>query len=354
MGEASLVKSAASRTEPYAPSWFDHLKRWVERLPVPIWLFYLALGAVLLLCQLIAQWQAGNLLPGSIPPYHAWFVLQTVYLLGVMHYLDRWAAEAFDIFRHALDISDMQAAELRYRLTNTPARSGFLVSFVVTLLSPVWLIATPATYAPLKLESSAAVLSVSMALYLMSWWVGSFTVYHTIHQLRMISRTYGELKEINLFQLHPLYALSNVTARTSVGFIIYMLCWNIAQPDTFQQPGAVAMALPLIILGGVTFLLPLWGIHKRLVAEKERRLDELGARTANAIRQLEQQVDAGDSANAIQSKDVLGGIETAQRMMERIPTWPWQPETIRLLITALLLPIVLFAVQFAIQKLIAP
>jgi hypothetical protein len=27
-------------TLPYPPSWFDHLKAWVDRLPIPFWLFY--------------------------------------------------------------------------------------------------------------------------------------------------------------------------------------------------------------------------------------------------------------------------------------------------------------------------
>ncbi|MGH7425775.1 MAG: hypothetical protein ACREJP_06375, partial [Candidatus Methylomirabilales bacterium] len=30
---------------PYPPSWVDRLTDWVERLPIPWWLFYLALGA---------------------------------------------------------------------------------------------------------------------------------------------------------------------------------------------------------------------------------------------------------------------------------------------------------------------
>lgn len=349
-----MKSTTVTNSRPYAPSWFDRLRNWVDRLAIPAWAFYLLLGGILLTLLLAVQWQTGNLPLGSIPLFHVWFAFQTVYLLGVMHYLDRTAGKAFDRFRPALEIDDAQAAELRYTLTNIPARAGFFASFFVTLLSPLWLVATPATYAPLNLSSSPAVLGVSMALYLSSWWVGSFTVYHTIHQLRMISRAYGRLTRINLFKLQPLYALSNVTALTTVGFIIYMLCWNLAQPDTFQQPGALALALPLLVLAGITFLLPLWGIHQRLVAAKEAQRDELGARAAESIQRLQEQVDANDAASAIQTKDVLAGIETAQRMVEHIPTWPWQPETIRLIITALFLPIVLFLIQFVIQRILTP
>jgi hypothetical protein len=40
--------------------------------------------------------------------------------------------------------------------------------------------------------------------------------------------------------------------------------------------------------------------------------------------------------------------------LERIPTWPWRPETLRLLITALVLPLGLWLAQFILQRLLGP
>jgi hypothetical protein len=45
----------------------------------------------------------------------------------------------------------------------------------------------------------------------------------------------------------------------------------------------------------------------------------------------------------------IGALELEHVALSRIPTWPWEPETLRLLATALLLPLVLLVAQVAVQ-----
>ena len=45
----------------------------------------------------------------------------------------------------------------------------------------------------------------------------------------------------------------------------------------------------------------------------------------------------------------IASLEIEQKALSRIPTWPWQPETVRLLATALLLPLVLLLAQVILQ-----
>ena len=351
---ANISSQQSLATRPYPPGWFDHFKAWVERLPIPTWLFYLLLAALFVIIELGVQWQSGNLSANALPLYHIWFVLQSVFLLAVLHYLDRTAGEAFDSFRQALDINEQDAARLRRQLTTLPARPAFWISFIVMLLSPLWLLITPATYAPLGMERSMLNLVVNLIFYLMSWWLGGFTVYHAIHQLKMVSRTYEALTKINLFKLHPLYALSGVTARTTIGFIVYMTAWSIALPQTFTQTPTVAMALPLILFALITFVVPLWGIHQRLMREKERAQGEAGTRITHALAAFHQAVDQGAAEQAIQNKELVAAIEFEYALVGKVPTWPWQPETFRILITALLFPIVLFVLQYVIQRAFTP
>ena len=44
----SAVQQDQTFTRPYAPSWFDHWRNWVDRLPIPAWGFYVLLGGILL------------------------------------------------------------------------------------------------------------------------------------------------------------------------------------------------------------------------------------------------------------------------------------------------------------------
>jgi hypothetical protein len=50
----------------------------------------------------------------------------------------------------------------------------------------------------------------------------------------------------------------------------------------------------------------------------------------------------------------IAGLEMEQNALNRIPTWPWEPETVRLLVTALLLPLGLWIVQVVLQVIMGP
>lgn len=354
MSTAGTVQAKpAAVTRPYAPSWFDVYKQWVERLPFPVWSFYLGFAVLLVALEHGIQWYAGNLAFGLLSPFHIWYVLQSIYLLGGSHYLDRYAGAAFDTYRPALQVDQAHADALRYQLTTLPARPAFLVAFFSVLTSPIWLALTPTTYAPLYLTSSPLVLAVNGVFFLSSWWLGGFAVYHSIHQLRAVSRAYAPLSKINLFQLRPLYALSGVTARTAIGFVLYITAWSIVLPGVMNDPGSLAMAIPLLTLALFTFLSPLMEIHRRLVDEKETVLGESSSRLTDALANFHRSVDRGATDQALQDKNLVAAIEYEYGLINKIPTWPWQPETFRILITALLLPIVLFIIQFILTRILA-
>jgi hypothetical protein len=47
----------------------------------------------------------------------------------------------------------------------------------------------------------------------------------------------------------------------------------------------------------------------------------------------------------------ISSLQIEQHLLEGIPTWPWRPETVRLLITALALPLGLWFIQYLLQRL---
>ncbi len=60
-------------------------------------------------------------------------------------------------------------------------------------------------------------------------------------------------------------------------------------------------------------------------------------------------VDAGELHSIDELRVTMASLETGQSMLTRIPTWPWRPETLRGLVSALLLPLVMFILQFVLQ-----
>ncbi len=43
-------------------------------------------------------------------------------------------------------------------------------------------------------------------------------------------------------------------------------------------------------------------------------------------------------------------MEARQTALSKVPTWLWQPETVRWLVTALVLPLALWIAQYVLQR----
>jgi hypothetical protein len=109
-------------------------------------------------------------------------------------------------------------------------------------------------------------------------------------------------------------------------------------PGALSDPITVAYMLPITALALVAFVWPLLGIHRLLADEKARLLDEHALRFEATIAQLHQRVDNGE-LDGLESLDTaLSTLQTGRDVLNGIPTWPWHPETVRLLFTALALP----------------
>jgi hypothetical protein len=195
--------------------------------------------------------------------------------------------------------------------------------------------------------SNASVLAL---FFLQSALWGVF-VYHTIHQLILISRIYTQHARINIYQLQPLYALSLPGAFTAIGVLLLLYLW-IALGGTPQavDPVAIGLVATLAAIAGATFALPLVGAHRRLVQEKDRRLAEASSRFEAAAEELHRQLDGRRLGHMDNLTKALTGLEIEVGVLRRIPTWPWQPGAVRGVFAALLLPLAVWALQLLLGR----
>ena len=104
----------------------------------------------------------------------------------------------------------------------------------------------------------------------------------------------------------------------------------------------------------LTFLLPQLGIHRLQVQEKNRLLEEANRRVVAVIAALHKCVDE-DKLNDVPSLNAtLSTLELERDVLNRISTWPWQPETVRWLATALVLPMGLWILQLILGRVLGP
>ena len=83
---------------------------------------------------------------------------------------------------------------------------------------------------------------------------------------------------------------------------------------------------------------------------QETALADLTARKASARAQIHQAVDGGKLERVDPLHKALEALHAEDAELSKVPTWPWAPGTLRNLVGAVLLQMLLCLVQYALQR----
>lgn len=345
---------AERKFRPYAPSWLDRFNAWLARLPGPSWAYYLGIWLVLVLIQIAALWGEGAYPAGTFLANHTAIAGLIPFLLALCRFLDTRAGVAFVTLRPAMRASEEEYQRLRYQLTTLPALPTLLVS-LIGVASIVLLNVMQDSFGDFGgLSGFPVSRTLIYLMYVGAWWVLAAFLYHTVHQLRTINLIYTHYTRVNLFKMRPLYGLSGLTALTGLGLAVITYGWMAINPELWSNLISMAIVLPITVLAVAVFIWPLLGIHRLLEEEKGRLLDECSVRIEAAIAVLHRRVDSEGLEGMDDLNKTISSLEIEQNLLEKIPTWPWRPETVRLLITALALPLGLWFIQYVLQRWMGP
>ena len=364
--ESKPTTRSSTFVPPYPPSWFNRFTAWVDRLPGPAWAIYLIFTAGVVLAGTAIQWMEGAYDVGTFNLLHVWDLGSFVYLFALMHYLDKSAASAFERFRPLLTSENSEVRppiqdkpeidELSYCLTTMRPRPTIIVTLAGVAFGIVWLLSESTSGMFAGPLAGAADTTLSIASILVLLVVGlamSFVLlYHTIHQLALVSRIYTQYARISIYNLQPLYALSLPGAFTGIGLILFTYIWTFTGPSQVLGPVEIGLSLVFVLIAGATFVLPLLGAHRRLVAEKGRRLAETSSLFDTTTTQLHHELHRGSLDQMDQLNRALASLEIEQNVLRRIPTWPWRAEALRSLVAAVLLPLAVWAIQLLLGRFI--
>lgn len=346
----SVDSESDLRVRPYPPSWLNYLSGWVQQLPGPSWAYYLGLWLALVVIQVAVVWIERIFAVGTLFPAQFFIPAMLVLMLGMVHYLDRRASAALETLRPVLTLDERGYDLGRYRLITLPA--------VPTLLASVVTIGTVLLLGLIsgEIESSIEAVASSpvahgflLAVYWIGWWIVGAFIYHTIHQLREISRIYTKHTRVHLFAQRPLYAFSSVTALTAGVLALAAYGWTALNPDNLTRLYSMAAVVLITILALAAFAWPLLGARRLLYREKAQRLDAVSLRVEAVFDEIHQCVDSEESEKLDELTKILSVLESERNTLDGISTWPWQPDTLRYLATALLLPLLLWIIQYVVQ-----
>jgi hypothetical protein len=121
-------------------------------------------------------------------------------------------------------------------------------------------------------------------------------------------------------------------------------------PELLAHPFSLAMMALFTILAVAVFVWPLLGAHRRMEAEKETMLHDIDLQFGAASVTFSQRFQDGDHAAIERLNGTIMSLDIQHRRIMAIPTWPWRPETLRSVLTAIVLPLALRILQFLVDR----
>jgi hypothetical protein len=345
--------TSGSELRPYPPSWVNRLTAWLARRPWPSYYFHIGLWLLLVIVLLAGLWIEGIFPVGTLFPAQFFIPTMITLFLAMIHFLDNSAAAALETLRPALKATEEEVEQLRYRLTTLPSRPTILASVAtVAIILLLGVLSGDRESSLEALASSPMATNLLLAVYWIGWWVFGAFAYHSLHQLRQIDHVYTRHTRVSLFAMGPLYAFSGVTALTAVTLAVATYGWAALNPDNLSDPISVAAMFLITGLALAVFAWPLLGTRRLLAREKAQRLDQVSLRIEAVYAQAHERIDSGEIEELEDLTKVISVLEAERDTLKAISTWPWQPETLRYLITALLLPLLLWVLQYVLQSLV--
>ena len=339
----------------YKLSWMDHLTIGIRKLPGAAWRYYLGFGLFLMLGQVLVLWVESGEIITNLHPVQIFLSMAIPYILAIISYFDDRALSALETIKSALKVDESHFKRLAFQLSNLPAFSAILAGILALGLVFVTEAMSGDAYKLQTLAGYPISSGVARGFYLICWWCFGTLCYHTIRQFRIINHIYTNDTKIDLYRRQPLYGFSNLTALKAVGLIILPLGFLfLNRVDILNDPIVLSIYLVISLIAVLSFLLPQIGMHHLQNEEKDRLLDEASKRYEIAVLLLHNYVDKGNYDDVMNLSMAISSLEQEIKRIEKMPTWPWEPETFRWLITAMVLPLLVWVAQYFLSQWLNP
>jgi len=332
-------------------SWINHLSSWIDKLPGMTLYYYFGLALLLLLIQSLGVWIDGVVPWGTILPPHIFLSAAIAFILGIIPYFDRKALLAFEKFLPISILDEEKRSEMRRKLTTLSAWRTISASLILLVVVYLLELVGSGSYRIEILEDYPVSMGISRTVYFLCWWCYGVFIYHTIHQLSLFNHIYTKHTRINIFRMKPLYGFSDLTALTAGSLILLPYGFLLVNPEvTLSDPIVLGMYAVFTLVAIITFLLPQLGIHRLQQDERDRLLDDVYQRYDFVWSELHTALDQKDYESLPKLNTACSMIEQEVATIKSISTWPWQPETVRWLFTALVLPMLMWLAQYILGR----
>lgn len=330
------------RAPPYRPLWVYHFFTFIDRLPIPGWLLCLLIIVIVGVASHLVAWQQGNLPFGQINGFLSTLGSYIVLMPFVWVFLTERAHRALLDFLQGSGKSQAQVQAISSDFNSLP-------DWEMILLLAFGLLLGYFTYYNVSVPMVPLSAQVLPSLNLLGWLTTMGLAFpflaRAARQIALIKRLFNDL-EVDIFNPQPVYAISRYTSMISI--IILIIAYGIAPigfPAILFTP--IGIFLQFLGVGSALalFFIPLADVNRSMRRAKEGLLSELGKDLKEVHRQAHRSVARHKLGNISDLRNAVGMLKDEMEIVQKIRTWPWQTETLRNLLTPLLIPVLVYLVQ---------
>lgn len=332
--------------QPYPPSFVDRLMAWIERLPGSTWGFYLLATVVIVALGHGLRWLDGSIETGTFDTFRLAGDSLTIYALAALHLLNSTARRSLEDFRPALGKLEAEYEKLRYELTTLSPRFVYITTGIGILLAALSIASDPVGWGITDDSSLVtkvfSVLGATLEIVSFIGFLGQ-----AIRQVRLIATIHRSATNISLYESASHHAFSRLTVRAAIAlvfpiyltsFVVYLQLGRLGTMSAVDN----LMVLSVILISAAVFILPLLGMRRRLVQEKNRLMVESDRHIEMTTHDLHQRVSARTYEKMDDLNKALASLVIEKDTLKKISTWPWEAETMRGFLSSVGLPILLW------------
>jgi len=345
--EAHITTGSVDGAGSRPGGWIDRLFGLPLRLPGVPAIWWAAIFVLMTVVPASLLWATGAQPAGAIDSRLWVAALLAAYSVALRNVLDGTARRAFREFLPALG-AEHNPVELESGLVSVPDRVAIAAVAASEVIITIGYFSDP--------NEAAHILSrpfVEQAVVLSTNWlsiaVAGVLLVSILRQLAAVSRLH-RLAVVDLFDPGPAHAFARLTSATAIGIMLVtavVLADPAAASDTILfglQAGA------LLLIAAAAFALPLRGMHDRLAAEKAALLQAVNGRIKVTTGRVHAAVDADDRAAGAGLHDNLASLIAERELIAKLSPWPWSAGTIRGFGSALIVPIIVWAITRALER----
>ncbi len=323
------------------PAWLYWFFDLLRRSPIPLWLLGLLIIIIGGVAMHLDAWSKGLVPNGQFNRYLTTVSLFNVGYIAVWMWLDARARVALAAFFRNQRKSQTEVEAVWADFVSIPTLTGTLIFLAGMSLGYLSL--------PQSMALQPLIGKVLPIWDLFSWipitGLVFMLLYRTLRQAFLIPRFFRAI-DVDIFNPAPVYALSRFTSQAAVIlFVVNYALLLSSLPDVLFTP--LGFVYQILIVGSslIYFFAPLTSVNQRMREAKGNLLAELGGDVKRVVQRVHQGVDKLQFGKVNEMRTTIGALKDELEIVQKIPTWPWQPETLRNVLTPLLLPILIYLVQ---------